>query len=174
MANNVFLVGTPTNIPYVCSMINTKHRSAGKEIGILARCAHKYFHHKLDNFSIGHAQIRTLHYICKHDGISQKTLARHLHLDKSSVTSQIERLENHGYIRRKASDKDRREKQIYITAKTTAIKGKLMKVFDGWSLQLIKNFSDEEVEIFFDLMDKMKSNAFETLKNLRNTDEENA
>ncbi|MFO7791259.1 MAG: MarR family transcriptional regulator [Bacteroidales bacterium] len=150
---------------------NSNTRSVGKEIGILSRCAHKYFQHKFRYYSIGHAQVRTLHVICRHDGISQKQLIENLNLDKSSVTSQIELLEKNGYITRKIDKTDQRSKRIYITKKTETIKHDLITIFSGWSSVLMKGFTPEEKETVFCLLDKMKTNAFDMVEKLRETDE---
>ncbi|MEA3448287.1 MAG: MarR family transcriptional regulator [Bacteroidota bacterium] len=152
---------------------NSNTRSVGKEIGILSRCTHKYFQHKSRDYSIGHAQVGTLHLICRHDGINQKELIENLHLDKSSVTSQIERLEKNGYITRKRDKNDQRGKRIYITKKTEAIKHDLIAIFSGWSSALMKGFTPEEKETVFCFLDKMKTNAFDMVEKLRETDEKN-
>lgn len=144
--------------------IKEKHKSAGKEIGIISRCAHKYFQQRLHHYSIGHAQIRTLHYIIRHNGISQKSLAEHLKLDKSSVTSQIERLEANGYITRSSNTKDSREKQLYITAKTEKIKTELVEIFSGWSDALLEGLSAEEKEQAFQILERIKENAIKALE----------
>ncbi|MGM0650622.1 MAG: MarR family winged helix-turn-helix transcriptional regulator, partial [Bacteroidota bacterium] len=149
---------------------NCNTRSVGKEIGILSRCAHKYFQHKFRDYAIGHAQVRTLHVICRHDGISQKQLIENLKLDKSSVTSQIELLEKNGYITRKTDKTDQRSKRIYITKKTEAIKHDLIAIFSGWSSALMKGFTPEEKETLFYLLDRMKTNAFDMVEKLRETD----
>ena len=50
-----------------CSMVNIKlenRQSAGKIIGEISRAAHVFFQYKFKDCSIGHAQVRTLHFLC--------------------------------------------------------------------------------------------------------------
>jgi len=145
------------------------HRSAGKEIGIISRCAHRYFQQKLAHYSIGHSQIGTLHYIIRNNGCSQSELVNHLQVDKSSVTSQIERLEANGYITRTSNRADSRSKQLYITGKTESFRNELTTIFSGWSNTLLSGFTDEEQEQVYEFLERIKSNALHEIGNLKET-----
>lgn len=144
-----------------------KQGSAGKEIGIISRCAHRYFQHKLAHYSIGHSQIGTLHYIIRNNGCSQSELVGHLQVDKSSVTSQIERLEANGYITRVSNTADSRSKQLYITGKTELFRDELTEIFTGWSNTLLSGFTDEEKERVYDFLERIKNNALQEIEHLK-------
>ena len=147
------------------------NRSIGKETGMLVRAAHIYLRHQFRNYSFGHAQAMTLHLISHHDGISQNELVQHFHLDKSSVTSQLKILEKNGYIYRRANKEDSRSRHIYITEKTEAIQQDLNAKVASWSEILLKDFSEEQKQQIFFLLDKMKANAFEAIDNLKENEE---
>jgi len=149
-----------------------KNQSVGKRIGVLSRATHTFFQYKFKNFSIGHAQVLTLHFISLHDGISQNELVRYFGMDKSSITSQIKMLEKNGYIIRKIHEKDSRGRRIFITDKTQTIKPELHKIFSSWSEFLLHDFSEDEKGLIFQFLDKMIENAQKTLKELKE-DEEN-
>lgn len=134
-------------------------RSIGKELGVLSRRAQIYFKHAFKEYSIGHAQVMTLHHICKHDGLNQVELSSHFNLDKSSVTSQLNILEKNGYIRREKDSNDSRGRKIYITEKTKGIETSLSIKFSFWTNTLLKGFNEEEKEILFSLTDRMKANT---------------
>jgi DNA-binding MarR family transcriptional regulator len=142
------------------------NRSAGKEIGIISRCAHRYFQQKLRHYSIGHSQIRTLHYIIRHNGCSQSELVKHLQVDKSSVTSQIERLESNGYISRVSNTSDSRSKQLYITKKTESFQDELISIFSGWSKKLLSGFTEQEKDHVYEFLDRIKENALQEIEDL--------
>lgn len=144
-----------------------KHQSAGKIIGELSRSAHIYFKSHLQDYSIGHAQIRTLHYISHNDGISQNELANYFNLDKSSITSQLKILESNAYINREVSKSDARMQQIFITDKTKDILEPLHKVFLGWTEILMDGFSESESQDAFRLLEKMKKNAKAEIESLK-------
>jgi DNA-binding MarR family transcriptional regulator len=139
-------------------------RSIGKEIGFLGRSAHIYFQHRFKNYSIGHAQVMTLHFIGRNEGITQKELVDYFSLDKSSVTSQLKKLEENGYIVREKVSGDHRVRIIRLTEKSRVMKDELNEVFASWSRLLLKDFTPEETEQIFALLDKMKGNVCEIYK----------
>jgi len=145
-----------------------KHnRSIGKLIGMLSRSAHIYFHHQFKDSTIGHAQVFTLHFLSKHDGISQNELVQHFHMDKSSVTSQLNNLEKNGYIVRIKSAGDGRSRQIFMTDKAKEMSDDLHKVFIGWSQILLEGLSDEEVDKAFELAEHMHNNAKKKIHDIK-------
>lgn len=133
--------------------------SVGRVIGIISRTAHVYLKQKFKDYSIGYAQVMTLHFVSRQCGINQLELTRLLNLDKSSVTSQLNCLEKNGYIIRIASDEDARIRKIYITDKTRAIEESLHEVFHSWSDILLQGFSEAERNTTIMLLDKMMGNA---------------
>jgi len=155
-------------------MISNKieqHQSAGKIIGELSRAAHVFFQHQFKDYSIGHAQVRTLHFLSHNNGITQVELTEYLKLDKSSVTSQLSNLEKNGYIYRTISSKDARIRTINITDQTKKIFGSLMNVFSSWTDILLNNFSEKEKTDIFILLNKMQENAQIKINELRVNEE---
>lgn len=148
-----------------------EHQSAGKIIGEISRAAHIFFQHQFKEYSIGHAQVRTLHFLLHNNGITQVELTEYLKLDKSSVTSQLSNLEKNGYINRTISTKDARIRTIHVTNKTNEIFGSLMSVFSSWTDVLLKNFSEKEKTDVFILLNKMQENAQTKINELK-VDEE--
>ena len=155
-------------------MINTQpenHQSAGKIIGEISRASHVFFQYQFKDYSIGHAQVRTLHYLCHNNGITQAELTDYLKLDKSSVTSQLNNLEKNGYIKRIISSKDARIRAIKITDKTEAIFGSLTSVFSSWTEILLNNFEEKEKAELFVLLNKIQDNAQTKLEELKINEE---
>lgn len=145
--------------------------SIGWRIGRLQRAAHVYFKHRFGELGLGHAQGITLHHICRHNGMDQLALLDKVRLDKSSLTSQLQKLEENGYITREADPADRRAKRIVITDKTRAIEAELHDIFASWTRILTEGLNDSECDTLITLLDKLQSNASETLIELRENDE---
>ena len=139
------------------------NRSAGKLINELSRAAHIYFQSEFKKYSIGHAQIRTLLFIARNEGISQLELSKYLNLDKSSISSQLQILERNGYISKQSSENDARISQTTITDKTREILEPLRMVFSSWTATLLDGFSESEKTEMFDYLEKMHSNAINKL-----------
>ncbi len=145
--------------------------SIGYKIGRLSRSAHVYFKHRFGELGLGHAQGLTLHHICRHDGMDQLALLEKVRLDKSSLTSQLQKLEENGYISRESDPRDRRAKRIVITDKTRAIEADLHDIFASWTGVLTAGLDANERDTLIALLDKLQSNASDTLKEMREHDE---
>ena len=145
-------------------------KSAGRYISELSRAAHVYFKYEFKQYGIGHAQIITLLFISRNEGLSQLELGTLLNLDKSSVTSQLSLLESNGFILRKKSETDGRILQLFITQKTKTLLEPLKHVFSNWTETLLKGFSEVERNILFDYFERMRSNAKDKLTQLKQDD----
>ena len=143
------------------------NKSVGRLIGELSRAAHIYFHTEFKKYSIGHAQIHTLLFIARNEGITQIELSKQLNLDKSSITSQLQILESNGFITKHTSEFDARMQQLKITKKTEDILKPLKKVFSSWTEILLEGFTDEERIQIFSYLEKMKSNAKSKLQQIK-------
>ena len=146
-----------------------KSRFAGRMIGELSKAAHKYFQSEFKSLSIGHAQIATIMYVSRHEGVSQFELAKYLHLDKSSITSQIRLMEQNGYIQRTPAENDARVMQISLTDKTKEILPQLKAVFADWTDTLLDGFSEAEQEELFQYLQRMQFNARKKLEERKNS-----
>lgn len=149
-----------------------QHQSAGKIIGELSRAANVYFQNKFKEYSIGHAQVRTLHYIALNEGITQIELSDYLKLDKSSITSQLRILEKNGYIKITTSPIDARTHHIFITDKTKEILEPLKKIFYTWTDILLDGINENERKNLFILLEKMQDNAKRKLHNIKHIEEQ--
>lgn len=156
------------------TLMNKTHtapkNSIGWRIGRLSRAAHVYFKHRFGELGLGHAQGITLHHICRQDGIDQLTLLSKVRLDKSSLTSQLNKLEENGYITREPDPADRRAKRIVITDKTRAIEAELHDIFASWTRILTEGLDDSERDQLIELLDKLQVNAGRTLDTLRHNE----
>ncbi len=143
------------------------HRSAGKLIGIISRASQVYFHENFRPYNIGHGQIRTLLFISKHEGLTQNEVASHFDMDKSSITSQINILEENGYVKRERSEKDGRYFQLHITDKTKEILKPIKEIHSQWTTILLEGFSNEEQEELFNYLERMKDNAIGEVSDIK-------
>ncbi|MFC0875355.1 MarR family winged helix-turn-helix transcriptional regulator [Saccharicrinis sp. FJH2] len=147
-------------------------KSIGRNIGFLSRSAHRYLKHRFRDYSIGHAQVLTLNFISRNNGLSQNELVTYFNLDKSSVTSQLNILEKNGYIERKPDENDSRGRNIFITEKTEALLPELYARFSEWSKILLDGFSKEETEMVYSLIGKLICNAEKAMEELNRNEEE--
>lgn len=96
-----------------------------------------------------------LHLICKEPGLSQDTLAELLGVDKGLVTKTVKYLEELALIKRIKNPKDKRENMVYPTAEAEELKHLLIDTERTYYMELFKEFTEEEYEIFLTLLSKI-------------------
>ncbi|MGL4403313.1 MAG: MarR family winged helix-turn-helix transcriptional regulator [Fusobacteriaceae bacterium] len=89
------------------------------------------------------------------DGVNQETLAEILYMDKGTTARAIRKLEESGLIRRVESDRDKREKIIYLTEEGWALEEPVKKIMKKWDEEIIKNLEEEEILSLRKLLEKI-------------------
>lgn len=133
-------------------------KSIGRLISILHRQSRVYFHRQLEPYGLGHGQMPVLMYIIHHEGVTQHEVSRHFQMDKGSTSSLIKHLEKNNFIHRETNPDDKRSQGLYITEKTRQLLPEFKKIFRGLTTILTKNFTDEEKEKAFELLNRMIGN----------------
>lgn len=103
------------------------------------------------------------YYLNNHRGVSQENLAKHLCLNKSSVTRHMTSLENEGYIVRRPNPEDKREMLVFPTEKfDTELYPEVAKVGKLWREAIFSALTENEQELLSDLLEKVANKAKET------------
>ncbi len=124
-------------------------------ISALYRNVNKYFDRQLIPYAIGTAQMLSLLVIYEHQGLTMQQLSTITELDKGTVTKNIQRLSDAGYIEIVTDESDKRVRHLFTTERTQKIIADLYRIRNTCSNQLIKNVRDEEV----DVLDRMSENS---------------
>ena len=117
-----------------------------RKVNILSRCQTIYRADRLKE-----AGLCSWHYHnsipeCCHPGQSQEELARRVCIDKCNVTRHLAKLEEMGYVERKASDTDKRRTLVYPTEKMRNLLPEIRKINQEWKDYLLDGMTPEEVE----------------------------
>lgn len=148
-----------------------------KQLYFISKASNNFMHQHKQRLT---GQQRVLAILRLEDGLSQSYLTNILDLRPSSVAELLKKLENSGYITRKESEKDKRNKLVYLTedgkkiadensktktentndvffaglndAEKEQFSKYLQKISDGWSDEFKKQSSR-----FVDPMDRMKN-----------------
>jgi len=115
------------------------HQLSGR---IFARMLKEY------EVEINPAQGRIMFVLWKNDQISITELARKTSLEKSTLTSMLDRLEDAGYVTRVPSQEDRRKILIRRTAKDKAWQKVYVKVSQEMTELFYAGFSAREIDAF--------------------------
>lgn len=90
--------------------------------------------------------------------LTMKEISEGINRSKSTVTQLVERLLKAGYVTRELSIEDKRYSYIVLTEKGLSIKKDFKEISDKVIKGFFKDFTEEEVEILFSLLDRVINN----------------
>ena len=114
--------------------------------------------HNVDE--INPAQGRILFFLWEEDRISIQELGRRTSLEKSTLTSMLDRLEHAGYLRRVHCPEDRRKILIELTAKALEIKDTYKGIVEEAAQIFYVGFSPEEIDQCEAYLERMYTNLY--------------
>lgn len=107
------------------------------------------------------AQWRVIVYLHREDGLIQSELARLLDVGKVSMGGLLDRLEQSGWVERRADTKDRRYNRIFLTTKGREIEAEMIRTGRKLTSQTFKNIDEDERALLVDLLISVKDNLQE-------------
>lgn len=109
------------------------------------------------------AQGRTLHFLLAHTKIDifQKDIEEEFGLRPPTATALLKELEQRGLIRKEPVPYDARKKKIVVTEEALQYKDCVLKGLEELNQKLTAGISDEEMQVFFSVTDKMLKNLAE-------------
>lgn len=84
----------------------------------------------------------------KTPNLTQGELGKALGLDKTTLMSQLDRLERMGLVVRRSDPRDRRARIPEITAAGTAVRAKVAAACDSVETAALHSFSQDQVQVF--------------------------
>lgn len=137
----------------------TQTKSAARYISKLSNKIRR----RIDTFSskgaLSGAQGRALHFIlAQTEDIFQKDIEEEYSLRPPTATELLKKMEQNGFIRREATSYDARLKKIIASEKALQYKEQVMIDITSLEEDLTKGISSAELEIFFQVTEKMLSN----------------
>ena len=99
---------------------------------------------------------------------SQKELAEHLDITPAAVTVALKKIEKDGYVERTLGQ-DTRYNELHITDKGRELVRRSREIFSETDRSLFEGFTDEELEVYVNCLDKLEGNL---KRQLRDTEEE--
>lgn len=89
------------------------------------------------------------------DGVHQKDILDEAHINPSSLSELIDKLESDGYIERKTDPADKRATLLFLTDKGKARAAEVEDEQAGMFKDYFKNLTEEEKQTLSDLLDKL-------------------
>jgi DNA-binding MarR family transcriptional regulator len=131
--------------------------------GILAllnsiqRSVFKFIHERtLREFKIHPGQIPILFVLKKHQGLSQKEIAKRIGVEQGTVAIMLRRMEKNGLIRRMQDESDKRVTRVYLTEKSENLLKNLSAVLKEAEELLLSSLSDKEKQELEGLLKKIQ------------------
>jgi DNA-binding MarR family transcriptional regulator len=140
-----------------------QQRQSGFLMAKIRQVSERIFLRKLKHYGIeiNPAQGRIMFALWQKDGIAINELVKKTKLEKSTLTSMLDRLEQMGYVRRQRSRKDRRKILICRTKKDKAMESKYVEVSQELTRLFYKGFSETQIDRFEQDLQQILDNLVE-------------
>jgi len=119
------------------------------------------FNRRLKSSGLTRVKWMALYYIGKEEGISQKELSHKMNVNESSIVRLLDRMEKEELSIRVRDTQDRRITKISLTPKGKALRNELMPLGEQFQDDATKGISQEQLDAFKYVLDKMLSNLTE-------------
>lgn len=120
---------------------------------------------ELDEVTVMHGWILGYLYDNRDEEIFQKDIEKEFEINKSTVTCIIKLMEKKGYIQRQSVEYEGRLKRIRLTDKGEKSHIEALKSIKKVEGILRQNIPDEELDSFFNTINKLKSNLSKEMVN---------
>lgn len=130
-------------------------------ISYIYRSHSAYMTKELEDYRLGSGQFEFLMYLYHKDGVSQETIAKDLKVSKATSARAIQSLEKEGYVFRQKDENDQRAYKVYLTEKGKEMRDDIFKKLDSFAEILLSDFTYEEKEILWLLLQKAAIKLFE-------------
>ncbi len=117
------------------------------------------YNSRLKDYDLTKSQHPYIRIICLNPGISQDQITKKLYVNPSSVTRQLSVLEKKGLIYRVQDENDRRISLVYPTEEMKKLFPIAQAVMHDWNKYLLEEFSEEEQEVLFSMLDRLLERA---------------
>jgi DNA-binding MarR family transcriptional regulator len=135
------------------------HHPIGQKFSIIHKWMRQYFVKELKDLGIGPGQFPLIMTLFHNEGITQEELAGIVCLDKATTARGVKKLEDLGYLTREVNPDDRRAYRLHLTKKATDMRPRLRQTLNNSTEMITQNLTEEEKEIFEQLLNKMISSA---------------
>jgi len=129
----------------------------GHKVNQLARCFSKELNEKISPLGLYTSQWGIAVYLYKKKECTQVELSEYLRVEAPTITRTLTRMEKMGWVVRQEG-KDKRERYIKLTEKAYEMFPKWNEAFSNVEMNALKDISEEELDIFNNILEKMMKN----------------
>lgn len=133
-------------------------RSFGYLLHETARLLGKRFDHRARALGLTRAQCQVLAHLVRNEGINQARLAEFMELEPISLARLIDRMEQAGWVERRADPSDRRARLLYMTDKAKPMFDEILALGQETRAEAFAGLSLEDRERLVDLLLHVRRN----------------
>ena len=141
------------------AIVNDNFPNLGRCISILDRLMRMYYDHGLSDYEIGWGQQFYMEYIYDHPGASAQEMVKYIRVDKATLTKNIKKLVETGYVRIVGDEKDKRMKHLYPTEKAVLAVKRIKEIHSDFYNILCSGFSEPEIHLTEQVLEQMMENV---------------
>lgn len=124
----------------------------------VTRLLRKHFDRRAEPLGLTRAQWRAIKVIHRQPGISQKALAELLEMEPIPVSRVIDRLQQAGFVERRADPADRRVWRLHTRDRAHGVLDDMEVIAAGLRDDALAGVSDAELAACVDVLERMKQN----------------
>jgi MarR family transcriptional regulator for hemolysin len=136
-------------------------RSFGFVLHDLARLMRKRFEQRAKSLNLTRAQCQTLAHLQRHEGINQAGLAEMLELEPITLGRIIDRMEEAGWVVRRADPADRRAHRLFMTERARPVLAQVLALAEEVRAEAFAGLSQAEREALLDALVHVRRNLSE-------------
>lgn len=136
-------------------------RNIGFLVSDIARLMGVEYNRIMKPMGLTTPQFRMIMQLQRQDGVTQSSLANILAVGKVSTSGLIDRLEQSGWIERRADPNDRRSNLIYLTDKGHNIEPRMLDTGKTLTKKTLRNLDAKQRSTLIDLLVTVKANLLE-------------
>ncbi|PKG22895.1 MarR family winged helix-turn-helix transcriptional regulator [Niallia nealsonii] len=129
-----------------------------REMGMIARSLDSISNIEFKEYDLTKGQYLYLVRIYENPGIIQEKLAEMIKVDRTTAARAIKKLEMQGFIEKKEDAVNKKIKKLFPTDKASTVYPILKREGDHSDRVALAGFSEEETEILFHLLQRVRKN----------------
>lgn len=120
----------------------------------IVRRFYTYYENEINALDVKETHAKIVHLIADHEGITQQEIANVSMMKRSTTSEIITEMVKAGLVERRGDANDKRLARIYLAPKGVTVASGIKAYFDEYCSRCFKNFNEEEIELFQQLMKK--------------------